>query len=138
MKFFVRSFAVLSIAALFGLFALSLSFCFIGWSDEGSEDYPGGIVLRDANGEIIRVSLGPDDVDSRPFYRASKEDLIVKALVASEDGTFFEHNGVRPLSVLRALWQNIMSNRRVSGASTITSDRAAYQAPPQDLYRQMD
>ena len=134
MKFFVRSFAVLSIAALFGLLALALSFCFIGWSDEGSEDYPGGIVLRDANGEIIRVSLGPDDIDSRPFYRASKDDLIVKALVASEDGTFFEHKGVRPLSVLRALWQNIMSHRRVSGASTITMQTVRLIKPHRKTY----
>ena len=108
------------LVAAFAVFLFLESFCLIDWSEEGADEYPGGIVLRDANGEIMRVSLGPGDIDSRPFYKAQKDDWIVKALVASEDGTFFEHNGVRPLSILRAAWQNLTSRRRVSGASTIT------------------
>lgn len=68
----------------------------------------------------MRVSLGPGDVDCRPYYRADRDDWIVKALVAVEDGTFFEHHGVRPLSVVRAAFQNLFYHRRVSGASTIT------------------
>lgn len=131
MKYFVRSIAVISAAALL---ALALSFCFIGWSDEGADDYPGGLVLRDAAGGIIRVSLGPGDVDSRPFYKADKDDWIVKALVASEDGTFFEHCGVRPLSVLRAFWQNLTNRRRVSGASTITMQTVRLIKPHRKTY----
>jgi len=44
----------------------------------------------------------------------------VKALVAVEDGTFWTHHGVRPLSVVRAACQNLFYRRRISGASTIT------------------
>lgn len=68
----------------------------------------------------MRVSLGSGDVDCRPYYCADRDDWIVKALVAVEDGTFFEHHGVRPLSVVRAVFQNLFYHRRVSGASTIT------------------
>ena len=68
--------------------ALAVSWFAIDWSEEGSEDYPGGVVLRDAAGEVLRVSLGPGDVDCRPYYQASPDDWIVKALIASEDGTF--------------------------------------------------
>ena len=78
------------------------------------------MVLRDSAGNVLRVSLGPGDVDCRPYYRADPEDWIVKALVAAEDGSFWTHCGVRPLSVLRAAWQNVFYGRRVSGASTIT------------------
>ena len=92
----------------------------VDWSPAGSETYPGGTVLRDAGGEVLRVSLGPGDVDCRPYYRADPEDWIVKALVASEDGTFWTHCGVRPLSALRAAVQNVTAGRRVSGASTLT------------------
>ena len=92
----------------------------IGWTDEGSGDYAGGVVLRDAGGEVLRVSLGENDVDCRPYYAADPDDWIVKALVASEDGTFWEHCGVRPLSILRATLQNLFYRRRISGASTIT------------------
>ena len=92
----------------------------VDWPEAESRNFPGGIVLRDNAGDVIRVSLGPGDVDCRPCYSADPDDWIVKALVASEDGEFFRHNGVRPLSVLRAAWQNLVCRRRVSGASTIT------------------
>lgn len=115
------------------VFAL-LSYMLIGWSADGADDYPGGIVLRDARGAIIRVSLGPGDIDSRPFYRAAEDDWIVKALVASEDGTFFGHCGVRPLSVLRAAWQNLVNRRRVSGASTISMQTVRLIKPHRKTY----
>ena len=111
---------LLAVAAAALAVFLAASWLCIGWTDEGADDYPGGIVLRDAAGNVLRVSLGPGDVDCRPFYTASPDDWIVKALVASEDGTFWSHRGVRPLSVLRATWQNVVFRRRISGASTIT------------------
>ena len=100
--------------------ALCAAWFGIDWTDEGSDDYAGGVVLRDAGGEVLRVSLGENDVDCRPYYVADLDDWIVKALVASEDGTFWEHCGVRPLSILRATLQNLFYRRRISGASTIT------------------
>lgn len=100
--------------------ALLVSWFAIEWTDEGAETYPGGVVLRDNAGNVIRVSLGSGDVDCRPYYTADPEDWIVKALIASEDGTFWTHRGVRPFSALRALWQNVFYARRISGASTIT------------------
>ena len=99
---------------------LAASWMFIGWTDEGTDDFPGGVILRDSAGRIIRVSLGEGDVDCRPCYVASADDWIVKALVAVEDGKFWTHHGVRPMSILRAAWQNVSSGRRISGASTIT------------------
>ena len=101
----------------------------IDWTDAGSDVYPGGVVLRDAAGEVLRVSLGEGDVDCRPYYRAHPDDWIVKALVASEDGTFWTHGGVRPLSILRATVQNVTTGRRISGASTITMQAVRLIAP---------
>ena len=85
-----------------------------------ADDYPGGLVLRDDAGTVLRVSLGAADTDCRPYYRASPDDWIVKALIASEDRRFYDHWGVNVPSVLRACVQNVTSLRRVSGASTIT------------------
>ena len=116
--------------------ALAVSWFAIDWSEEGSEDYPGGVVLRDAAGEVLRVSLGPGDVDCRPYYQASPDDWIVKALIASEDGTFWEHCGVRPLSMVRALAQNVFYRRRVSGASTITMQAVRLIRPHRKGYGQ--
>ena len=85
-----------------------------------SRIFPEGFVMRDSAGEIIRVGLGPGDVDCRPTYVANRDDWIAKAIVAAEDARFFSHNGVRLDSVLRSIRQNVTAFRRVSGASTIT------------------
>ncbi len=114
--------------------ALVVSWFAIEWSGEGSDRYPGGIVLRDAAGEVLRVSLGPGDVDCRPYYEADPDDWIVKALVASEDGSFWEHHGVRPLSMVRAFAQNILHRRRFSGASTITMQAVRLIRPHRKSY----
>ncbi|MBQ3342262.1 MAG: transglycosylase domain-containing protein [Kiritimatiellae bacterium] len=120
---------------------LGASWCAIDWTGAGADEYPGGVVLRDDAGNVLRVSLGGGgfietalpgygrDIDCRPYYSADAGDWIVKALVASEDGTFWEHRGVRPLSVLRAAFQNVTCRRRVSGASTITMQAVRLIAP---------
>jgi len=108
----------------------------IDWTDRAAADYAGGTILRDNAGNVLRVSLGPGDVDCRPWYVASGDDWIVKALVASEDGTFWTHHGVRPLSVARAFLQNIVNRRRISGASTITMQAVRLIEPHGKSYSQ--
>ena len=116
-----RSFGIAALVACALAAGLTAAAWFgIDWTDEGANVYPGGLVLRDAAGEVLRVSLGEGDVDCRPYYEANPDDWIVKALVAVEDGTFWDHCGVRPLSILRAACQNVFYRRRISGASTIT------------------
>ncbi len=122
------------IAALAAVF-LAASWFFIDWNDEGADEYPGGTILRDSSGRVLRVTLGPGDVDCRPSYVATPDDWIVKALVAAEDGTFWSHCGVRPMSVLRATWQNVCCRRRISGASTITMQTVRLLRPhPKSLW----
>lgn len=99
---------------------LAVSWFVLEWPEADASSYPGGAVLRDADGNVLRVTLGPGDVDCRPYYEADPEDWIVKALVAAEDSSYWTHCGVRPLSVLRAACQNLFYRRRISGASTIT------------------
>ena len=113
---------------------LLVSWFAIDWTGEGADEYPGGIVLRDSAGEVLRVSLGPGDVDCRPYYEADPDDWIVKALVASEDGEFWTHCGVRPLSIARALWQNVACRRRISGASTISMQAVRLIKPHRKTY----
>ncbi len=113
------------VLTLFGLaaacgVAFAVSWMLIDSHLELSDVYPGGLVLRDDGGTVLRVSLGEGDVDCRPYYHAEPGDWIVKALVASEDRRFYSHAGVNVPSVFRACLQNVTSLRRVSGASTIT------------------
>ncbi len=47
-------------------------------------------------------------------------EIIKKAFIASEDRWFYYHPGINPVSIIRALIQNIKHRRIVSGGSTIT------------------
>ena len=82
--------------------------------------YPAGTVLLDRQGASLRVRLGPHDADCRPIYRPHREDWLVKAVVAAEDGRFWQHRGVDARAILRAVWQNTTHLRTVSGASTLS------------------
>ena len=116
------------------ILAAAVTFVSISWSDTGTQIYPGGTVLRNSAGDVMRVSLSEGDVDCRPYYTADPNDWIVKALVASEDGTYWRHCGVRPFSILRAAFQNIVCRRRISGASTITMQAVRLIKPHPKTY----
>ena len=45
---------------------------------------------------------------------------VINAFIAVEDRRFYQHSGVDAKSVLRALFQNLVTGRIVSGGSTIT------------------
>jgi penicillin-binding protein 1A len=45
---------------------------------------------------------------------------VRNAFLAAEDADFYEHRGVDPISIARALWTNVRSSEIRQGASTIT------------------
>ncbi|HLT70940.1 MAG TPA: biosynthetic peptidoglycan transglycosylase, partial [Acidimicrobiales bacterium] len=47
-------------------------------------------------------------------------DIVVQAVIAMEDRDFFEHDGVNPMGIARALYQNIRGGGISQGGSTIT------------------
>ena len=67
------------------------------------------IAYTPAKDSRLRFLTEPDKVDP----------LFLKLLLAAEDQRFFEHPGVDPLAVARALLTNLFSAKRVSGASTL-------------------
>jgi len=46
--------------------------------------------------------------------------LVIEALIATEDTSFFEHHGVNPDAILRAIVADIKARRFVEGGSTLT------------------
>ena len=45
---------------------------------------------------------------------------MIEALLAIEDTTFFEHHGINPDAIFRAIIKDIKAGKLVEGASTIT------------------
>lgn len=85
------------------------------------QSLPRGRVLYGRRGEALRVKLDGGGMDSRPGYRARGEDWIAKALIAAEDQRFWKHGGVDWVAVVRAGGQNAGAMRRISGASTLST-----------------
>ena len=83
--------------------------------------FPSGKVITDRAGETLYVRLGSRGEDCRPTYVAQPEHWIAQAVVATEDKRFWRHTGVDALALLRAVKQNVCNARRVSGASTIST-----------------
>lgn len=73
-------------------------------------DYKSDNILSEYNNSINTLIVGPKHVNSN----------VIKALTASEDSLFFQHNGILPKAVLRAIGQDIFNSMDATGGSTIT------------------
>ncbi|WP_210141183.1 biosynthetic peptidoglycan transglycosylase [Staphylococcus sp. GDY8P218P] len=73
-------------------------------------DYKSDNILSEYNNSINTLIVGPKHVNSN----------VIKALSASEDSLFFQHNGILPKAVLRAIGQDIFNSMDATGGSTIT------------------
>lgn len=73
-------------------------------------DRTGEVLLFDVHKNIQRTII--------PFTDISRH--IKNASVAVEDSEFYEHNGVRPLAIVRAVFLQPLRGKRVQGGSTIT------------------
>ncbi len=82
---------------------------------------PGNTRLLDSEGGLLRRTLSTEGED-RDWIRLSETGpWSAPALIAVEDKRFYQHTGMDPIAVLRAMKQNVGSRRIVSGASTISS-----------------
>jgi penicillin-binding protein 1A len=80
------------------------------------------------------------DRDGKPYGRLSGENRLVvplekvspyfvKALLAREDSRFYQHAGVDPVGILRAVARNLISRSAAQGASTLTQQLARNSFP---------
>lgn len=78
-------------------------------------------VVTDENGEILRAFLNTD----QQWHFPPQTDLPVPeklkhAVLQFEDRYFYQHPGVNPVSLVRALVRNISAGKVKSGASTLS------------------
>lgn len=93
------------------------------------------LILRDRHGVFLAETGTARDADGG--YWAVTGPLppkVVAATLAAEDRRFWEHHGIDPRAVGRAVVQNARNQRRVSGASTIAMQVARMQRPGSRSY----
>jgi len=65
--------------------------------------------------------IGEFGEEHRTFVKIQTAPQMMKnAILAAEDERFYEHNGIDYIGIVRAIFSNILSGHRHSGASTIT------------------
>lgn len=74
-----------------------------------------------------------------PLPLADIPPLMIKAFIATEDSRFYEHHGIDPVGIFRAVTVMASSGRASQGASTITQQLARnfYLSPERTIMRKV-
>lgn len=78
------------------------------------------LIITDRNGIILREVLSDKGGYCQWLDLSEISPALIKATLAAEDRYFFLHPGINPISIIRAMSQNIRHLKVISGASTIT------------------
>lgn len=103
-----------------------------------SFDDPYATILTDADNQLLGALIAADEQ-----WRFPKMDSIPEkyeqAVLAFEDAYFYQHPGVDPFAIIRAMGQNIQAGKVVSGASTITMQvvRLSRRGQPRTVWEKM-
>ena len=76
-------------------------------------------------------------VDDKWRLRTEIDDVspeLIKAIIEKEDSWFYWHFGINPVSIVGALYKNLISGEIESGASTITMQVARLLEPKERTY----
>ena len=87
-------------------------------------------IWRDRRGEILWHERTYDAQWRFPVPLDRISPHVARVILAAEDSSFYEHSGVDYAAVCRAAWQNLVSARRISGASTISMQLAGMALGP--------
>ncbi|MYE01949.1 MAG: PBP1A family penicillin-binding protein [Alphaproteobacteria bacterium] len=95
-----------------------------------------GIFLNDVDGNPV---LAKGDLYGDPVDVARLPPYVPRAIVAIEDRRFYEHDGIDPIGLARALWVNIVEGGVRQGGSTITQQLAknVFLTPERSIERKI-
>ena len=109
----------------------------IDWDIPEGRELKGPAVIHDADGKVLARLKA--EVEYRPRKLDEISVHLRNAVIATEDRRFYEHQGVDPVSVARAVWSNIRSGGIREGGSTLTQQyvKTVYLDRRQTLYRKI-
>lgn len=88
------------------------------------------VTVVDRRGEVLYESRDKNFGSQKAITLGELHPLIVPALIATEDRSFYSHMGVSIRGITRAAFQNIQSGEIVSGGSTITQQLVRIRLEP--------
>ena len=131
--------AVVSLAAVSaGLLAATSAIALaIDWKIPEGKELKGPSIVYDRDGRVLARLKA--EVEFRPRKLDQISVHLRNAVIATEDRRFYEHQGVDPLSVARAVWSNVRFGGIREGGSTLTQQyvKTVYLSPQQTLYRKV-
>jgi len=141
-------FAFIALTA-FGLGALLIGYAFV------AQDLPlpselanrassfQSIRIYDREGNLLNEALGADEAGNegrRTYVPLTRVPLhMQQATIATEDANFYEHRGIDPVALARALYYAVQERSIVSGASTIPQQlvKMVFLTPERTIWRKV-
>lgn len=111
----ILCFGVLLIFVAALIFIIAAAFC----APKLNKTAAVGQIAFSKENTVIAYTPAPD---TRYRFKADSDEvdpLYLKMLIAAEDERFYYHLGVDPIAICRALFSNLLQQKRVSGASTL-------------------
>ena len=105
---------------LFFVVLISTAFVILSALFPLPQSKPYSLIVLDRNGEFLHAFLAPDGIWRFKTSPSEIPPRLKEILLHKEDRFFYYHPGINPISVVRAVFQNITRGKKVSGASTIT------------------
>jgi len=128
------SFAVVGTGLLTAFGAVALG---IEWDVPQPTEILGPSTVFDRDGQAIYRFRA--EIERRPVPLAAISPHLRNAVVATEDHRFFDHQGVDPFSVVRAVVRNVATGSITQGGSTLTQQyvKNVYVGSDRSLYRKI-
>jgi penicillin-binding protein 1C len=112
----------------------------IWWFSLPSELFsdPTSTVILDRDGKLLGAKIATDGQWRFP-ERTTVPYKFAQCLIQFEDRQFYNHPGVNPVSIFRAVKQNASEGKVVSGGSTITMQviRMSRKNPPRTVWQKI-
>lgn len=74
--------------------------------------------------QLLQHLVSPEQEDRELVTLKQTPQPVIQTLMTVEDRDFYQHHGVSPLAVVRALWHNMLAGHTVQGGSTLTQQLA--------------
>jgi len=76
--------------------------------------------ILDRNGDLLYEILDQSGGKRTPVHLSDLPPVVIDAVLAAEDASFYDNPGIEPRGIIRAAYQDLRAGTIVSGASTIT------------------